>query len=144
MGNQVARKSSKDDQVITTTMTTSTSSNNHNINNNKNNIKESDILLFYSKTCPFTERAQPIIEAFEKETESEILKKEINEEKEHYIEYKNADRGRCGGVPFFINKSMYITYIFTHTYIYNIIYTERILACQVIWFSKFITFFCFC
>ena len=64
----------------------------------------SDLIEFYGKECSFCIKMEPFVERLEKEEGVEIEKFEVWHSEENARKFKEADQGRCSGVPFFLNK----------------------------------------
>lgn len=60
------------------------------------------LLEFYGKECPHCVRMEPVLRRL-KEEGAEIREYEVWHNAEHAKKMDEYDRGRCGGVPFFVN-----------------------------------------
>ena len=54
-----------------------------------------DLLEFYGTECHFCIKMAPLLERLEKEEHVKVVRIEV---------WHNADKGLCGGVPFFFNR----------------------------------------
>ena len=57
---------------------------------------------FYGETCPHCVKMMPIVDKLIAEG-IKIEKKETWNNEKNATEFEKYDKGRCGGVPFFIN-----------------------------------------
>ena len=64
----------------------------------------SNLFDFYGTECPHCIEMFPTIEEVEKETGRKIQKVEVWHNSENQKKFMAADKGRCGGVPFFWNS----------------------------------------
>lgn len=60
------------------------------------------IIEYYGETCPHCVKMMPIVDKLIAEG-VKIEKKETWNNEENAKEFEGHDKGRCGGVPFFIN-----------------------------------------
>ncbi|MBI5139829.1 MAG: hypothetical protein HZA94_00025 [Candidatus Vogelbacteria bacterium] len=63
------------------------------------------LIEFYGKGCPHCVDMGLIIARLEKEEGVKIEKYETWHNEENSKKFESYDKGRCGGVPFFINTS---------------------------------------
>jgi thiol-disulfide isomerase/thioredoxin len=61
------------------------------------------LIEFYGTGCPHCKKMDPLIERLEKERGVRIERYEVWHNKENAAKMDQHDRGRCGGVPFFVN-----------------------------------------
>ena len=61
------------------------------------------IIEFYGEDCPHCDRMKPLLARLSSEEGVVIESYEIWHNKENEKKFQMLDRGRCGGVPFFIN-----------------------------------------
>ncbi len=61
------------------------------------------LLEFYGLECPHCKNMEPLVGRLEKETDKKIEKYEVWHNEENARKLEGYDKGRCGGVPFFIN-----------------------------------------
>ncbi len=66
--------------------------------------KSSHLFDFYGTECPHCIEMLPMIAQVEKETGRKIQKLEVWHNSENQKKFMAADKGRCGGVPFFWNS----------------------------------------
>ena len=59
---------------------------------------------FYGETCPHCIEMKPLVEKLEAELGVEVEKLEVWNNEENAKLAQEADGGKCGGVPFFINE----------------------------------------
>ena len=60
------------------------------------------LIEFYGETCPHCIKMMPIVDKLIAEG-VKIEKKETWNNEENAAEFERMDKGRCGGVPFFVN-----------------------------------------
>jgi len=65
--------------------------------------KESHLLEFYGTECHFCIQMAPLIERLEKEEKVKVEKIEVWHNQSNAKRLQEIDKGKCGGVPFFIN-----------------------------------------
>jgi thiol-disulfide isomerase/thioredoxin len=58
---------------------------------------------YYGETCPHCISMKPVIEEVEKELGVSFEKIEVWNNEANAQKLESVDRGRCGGVPFFLN-----------------------------------------
>lgn len=58
---------------------------------------------FYGETCPHCVAMRPMVEKLEKELGVKVEKLEVWNSDENAKKLEEADKGKCGGVPFFYN-----------------------------------------
>lgn len=63
----------------------------------------SNLIEFYGDECSHCITMKPIVEKLEKELNIEIEKIEVWHNEANSKKLEELDKGRCGGVPFFIN-----------------------------------------
>lgn len=61
------------------------------------------LIDFYGTECPHCLRMEPLVEKLEKETGVKVEKVEVWHNEENAKKMEGYDKGRCGGVPFFVN-----------------------------------------
>ncbi|MCL5733911.1 MAG: thioredoxin domain-containing protein [Patescibacteria group bacterium] len=61
------------------------------------------LLEFYGLECPHCKNMEPLVARLEKETGKNFEKYEVWHNAENAKKMDGYDKGRCGGVPFFIN-----------------------------------------
>ena len=61
------------------------------------------LIDFYGKECPHCVTMMPLVERLEKEAGLKVEKYEVRHNEENTKKMAEYDKGRCGGVPFFIN-----------------------------------------
>lgn len=61
------------------------------------------LLEFYGKECEHCINMEPLVERLAKETKLKFERFEVWHNAENAVKMQKYDRGRCGGVPFFIN-----------------------------------------
>ena len=61
------------------------------------------LIDFYGKECPHCVKMDPLVDKLEKEEGIKLERKETWHNEENVKLYEQYDKGRCGGVPFFIN-----------------------------------------
>ena len=61
------------------------------------------LIDFYGKECPHCITMMPLVEKLEKEAGLKVEKYEVWHNEENTKKMAEYDKGRCGGVPFFIN-----------------------------------------
>jgi len=61
------------------------------------------LIDFYGKECPHCVTMMPLVERLEKEAGLKVEKYEVWHNEENTKKMAEYDKGRCGGVPFFIN-----------------------------------------
>ncbi|MDE2001509.1 MAG: hypothetical protein KGI60_03000 [Patescibacteria group bacterium] len=61
------------------------------------------LLEFYGKECPHCVNMEPTVAKVEKATGLKFQKFEVWHNEENAQKLNTHDRGRCGGVPFYIN-----------------------------------------
>ncbi|KAL6072786.1 Glutaredoxin domain-containing protein [Balamuthia mandrillaris] len=64
----------------------------------------SDLLMFYGETCPFTKKALPEVQCMESALNVKIQRLEIWNNKTNAHMFQRLARGKCKGVPFFVNR----------------------------------------
>ena len=62
------------------------------------------LIEFYGDTCPHCVKMMPIVDKLIAEGIA-IEKKEVWNHEENATEFEKIDKGRCGGVPFFVNTT---------------------------------------
>ena len=60
--------------------------------------------MFFGTECKHCHEMAPLITQLEDELGIKVTKKEVWHNESNKKELEAADQGRCGGVPFFINK----------------------------------------
>jgi len=65
---------------------------------------EGDLVEYYGTECHFCIQMAPLVEQLENELGIKITKKETWHNAANQAEFQEVDAGKCGGVPFFINK----------------------------------------
>ena len=63
------------------------------------------LLNFYGKECPHCIAMKPLIDQLRKETGAAIEELEVWHNEENAKKLDGYDKGKCGGVPFFINTN---------------------------------------
>ena len=63
----------------------------------------SKLIEFYGEECPNCIAMKDSVEKLEKEMGVQIEKFEVWHAKENLKKYEELEKGRCGGVPFFVN-----------------------------------------
>ena len=58
---------------------------------------------FYGKECSHCKKMSPLVAQLEKESGIKIEKFEVWHDEKNAQKMEGYDKGRCGGVPFFIN-----------------------------------------
>lgn len=66
-------------------------------------MAESHLLEFYGKECHFCIQMAPLVERLEQEENVKVEKIEVWHNQENAKRFQEMDKGRCGGVPFFLN-----------------------------------------
>ena len=66
--------------------------------------EDSDLVEYYGTECHFCIQMAPLIEKLEAELGITIRKVETWHNEANKKEWEAADAGKCGGVPFFLNK----------------------------------------
>ncbi|MBI4123123.1 MAG: hypothetical protein HY458_02080 [Parcubacteria group bacterium] len=61
------------------------------------------LIEFYGKECPHCIKMMPLAERLEKDTGLKVEKYEVWHNEENAKKMEGHNKGRCGGVPFFIN-----------------------------------------
>lgn len=61
------------------------------------------LIEYYGKECPHCRRMEPLVERLEQELGVAVEKLETWHDEANEEKRKAADRGDCGGVPFFVN-----------------------------------------
>jgi len=61
------------------------------------------VLEFYGEECSHCITMRPIVEKLEKEEKIKFERFEVWHNSENVKKLSDYDKGRCGGVPFFIN-----------------------------------------
>lgn len=61
------------------------------------------LLEFFGQECPHCDKMKPLVEKLEKESGVQVEKYEVWHNKENAKKMEEYDKGRCGGVPFFLN-----------------------------------------
>lgn len=61
------------------------------------------LLEFYGTECPHCVTMRPLVEKLEKEEKLKFESFEVWHNPENVKKLEEYDKGRCGGVPFFIN-----------------------------------------
>ena len=61
------------------------------------------LINFYGKECPHCVAMKPLIEQLRKEAGVAIEELEVWHNEENANKLDDYDKGKCGGVPFFIN-----------------------------------------
>lgn len=70
----------------------------------KTSEKTGELLEFYGTECPHCIVMEPLVEKLEKEEGVKVQKFEVWHNEKNAQAFQKIDNGRCGGVPFFINK----------------------------------------
>ena len=96
----MAKKSSKKVVKKSTKKSTKVSSK----SNVKSVSKSTHLFDFYGTECPHCIEMMPMIAEVEKETGRKIQRLEVWHNSENQKKFMAADKGRCGGVPFFWNS----------------------------------------
>ena len=65
---------------------------------------DTNLVMFFGTECKHCHEMAPLIGRLEEELGITITKKEVWHNEANKKELEEADKGRCGGVPFFINK----------------------------------------
>lgn len=63
------------------------------------------LIEFYGKECPHCVDMDRLLARLEKEEGIKVERKEIWCDEENNKKFESYDKGRCGGVPFFINTN---------------------------------------
>jgi thiol-disulfide isomerase/thioredoxin len=58
---------------------------------------------FYGQECPHCVKMNPLVDKLEKEEGIKVERLETWHNEENVKKYEQLEKGRCGGVPFFIN-----------------------------------------
>lgn len=61
------------------------------------------LIDFYGKECPHCITMMPLVDALEKEAGVKVERYEVWHNEENARKMEAYDKGRCGGVPFFVN-----------------------------------------
>jgi thiol-disulfide isomerase/thioredoxin len=61
------------------------------------------LLEFYGTECVHCNEMKPLVQQLEKETGKELTRFEIWHNQTNLKKFQELDKGRCGGVPFFLN-----------------------------------------
>lgn len=61
------------------------------------------LLEFYGRECPHCHNMDPLVDRLEKETGVKLEKIEVWHNTENAKKMEEYDKGRCEGVPFFVN-----------------------------------------
>lgn len=61
------------------------------------------LIEFYGKECPHCVTMEPLIAQLEKELGVTVERREAWHDQQNAELLSQKDRGRCGGVPFFVN-----------------------------------------
>ena len=61
------------------------------------------LIDFYGSECPHCHNMEPLVAQLEKEANVEVLRIEVWHNDENAKKMESYDKGRCGGVPFFMN-----------------------------------------
>lgn len=61
------------------------------------------LINFYGKECPHCIKMKPLVERLEKELELKVEEVEVWHDAENAKKMEGYNKGRCGGVPFFMN-----------------------------------------
>ncbi len=64
----------------------------------------SRLLLFYGTECSHCHDMDPLVARLEKETKLKVTRLEVWHDSKNAEVLANADKGVCGGVPFFYNE----------------------------------------
>ena len=65
--------------------------------------EEAHLLDFYGTECPHCIKMDPLVERLVKEEGVKVKKIEVWHDDKNAKMLKDLDKGRCGGVPFFLN-----------------------------------------
>lgn len=63
-----------------------------------------NLVEFYGDECPHCKDMEPLIERLAREEGIEITRFEVWHNAKNQKMFETEDNGKCGGVPFFINK----------------------------------------
>lgn len=66
---------------------------------------KSEVIFFYGAECTWCHKTIPHIEEAEKITGAKVTRLETWHNESNAQKLQKADAGKCGGVPFLINKS---------------------------------------
>lgn len=61
------------------------------------------LIDFYGQECPHCVKMNPLVDKLEKEEGIKVERVETWHNEENVKKYEQYEKGRCGGVPFFIN-----------------------------------------
>ncbi len=61
------------------------------------------LLEFYGKECPHCITMEPLVEKLAKDEKLVFQRFEVWHDEKNAAKFETYDKGRCGGVPFFIN-----------------------------------------
>lgn len=61
------------------------------------------LLEFYGRECSHCIKMAPLVERLKKEERAAVEQYEVWHNEENAAKFEALDKGRCGGVPFFIN-----------------------------------------
>lgn len=61
------------------------------------------LLDFYGKECPHCVKMMPLVDRLEKEAGVKVERYEVWHNGDNAKKMEEYDKGRCGGVPFFVN-----------------------------------------
>lgn len=61
------------------------------------------LLEFYGRECPHCIKMAPLVERLKKEEGVAVEQLEVWHNEENARKFESSDKGRCGGVPFFVN-----------------------------------------
>jgi hypothetical protein len=67
--------------------------------------KDSQLLEFFGRECPHCAAMEPLVARLEEEEGIVISKQEVWHNEQNATFMRELDQGRCGGVPFFYNKT---------------------------------------
>ncbi len=62
------------------------------------------LLMFYGTECPHCHTMMPLVDKLEKEAKVKVARLEVWHDAKNADLLQKADRGFCGGVPFFYNE----------------------------------------